>query len=378
MELSREAYQLIIRNVSSRSDLCSLARVSKSFQNAAERALYNTLFMDDPELTVELCDTLSAGDLRATFVDALTIFVTSSADRDDEDQQSNGLPGEYWNRLAAALRRMTRLRFFNLHIDHNPSYAWILSGCIFKLHSFHCDLAWDANLVKFLNTQDKLRDLYLADYASTTPPTSQPEGETVLPVIPPATVTLHPDSLRALSTIECSFIDAISALVPGRPVVRVKTCFSREDALEKTAELLNLGTSLRRSSMRVCSLDLADGSYTEDFSLTMLNEVARRLPELRYLGTLVLPVGLERLQFFGLLMRLRRLCAIELEVSEWVPAPTPQAMRALASELRLYCPSVKCMVFVREFERTTVRVVNGFCAVEPDPGTSTDNLWRDV
>lgn len=75
-------------------------------------------------------------------------------------------------------------------------------------------------------------------------------------------------------------------------------------------------------------------------------------------------------------MRFRKLLAIELEVSEWEPAPSPQAMRALASELRLYCPSVKCTVFVQDFERTVVRVINGFCTV--DQATNADNLWREV
>ena len=75
-------------------------------------------------------------------------------------------------------------------------------------------------------------------------------------------------------------------------------------------------------------------------------------------------------------MRLRRLHTIELEVSEWDPAPTPQALRALASELRLYCSSIKCCIFVQDFERTVVRVVNGFCAIDYD--TVTENLWREV
>ena len=75
-------------------------------------------------------------------------------------------------------------------------------------------------------------------------------------------------------------------------------------------------------------------------------------------------------------MRLRQLRAIELEVTDWDPAPQPAGMRALASELRLYCPSVNYVVFVQEFERTVVRVINGICTV--DHAYSADNLWRDV
>ena len=76
-------------------------------------------------------------------------------------------------------------------------------------------------------------------------------------------------------------------------------------------------------------------------------------------------------------MRLPALHTVELEISEWEPAPTRPAMRALASELRLYCSSIKYFIFVQEFERTVVRVVNGFCAVDPDPEPSTENMWRE-
>lgn len=76
-------------------------------------------------------------------------------------------------------------------------------------------------------------------------------------------------------------------------------------------------------------------------------------------------------------MRIRALHTVELEVSEWEPAPTRPAMRALASELRLYCPSIKCFIFVQEFERTVVHVLNGFCAVDPDAEASIENIWRE-
>ncbi|KAI5120456.1 hypothetical protein M0805_008503 [Coniferiporia weirii] len=397
MELSREAYQLIIQNVGSRSDLYALTRVSKAFQRAAERALYNTLLMRNPTTTIILCNTLAANARLAILVDALTVFASPAApvgEDEGEEEDGNGgssepermgdssLPGGFWDALAAALRQTNRLRFLNIHVDGDASNAWVLRGCAFRLRSFHCDLAWDADLVEFLDMQDQMRDLYLADYAAPSQPTPQPEAgrehepqPQPQPQAVPAT-TLRAGSLSVLSTLECSFIEAVTALAPGRPVVRVKTCFSREDTPGKTAELRQLGASLRHASARVCSLDLADSSYTEEFSLAVLALLVPRLTELRYLGTLVLPVGLERLQFFGLLMRLRRLHTVELEVSEWEPAPTPQALRALASELRLYCPSIMCVVFVQDFERTVVRTINGFCAVDPD--ASADNLWRDV
>ena len=207
---------------------------------------------------------------------------------------------------------MTRLRFFNLHIDGDTDKSWILRNVPFQLRSFHCDLAWNTDLVSFLNVQDRLNDLYLADYAVTNRPpeptapdelTGEEEGPSPESTVPTLPLSLSPDTLSALSTLECSFIDAVAAIAPRRPLKRVKTCFSCEDTPGKTAELQQLCTSLHASAMRVRSLDLADAAYTEDFSLTVLGTLVPRLPELRYLGTLVLPVGLE-VRFIALFLPL--------------------------------------------------------------------------
>ncbi len=82
------------------------------------------------------------------------------------------------------------------------------------------------------------------------------------------------------------------------------------------------------------------------------------------------------MQFFGMLMRLRRLSTTEVEVSEWDPAPGPHALRALANELRLYCPSITCVVFVQDFERTVVHVVQGRCMVDAE--ANAELLWREA
>lgn len=155
-------------------------------------------------------------------------------------------------------------------------------------------MTWDLDLSSFLNTQDHLRDLYLADYVAPAPdnPALDESGSGSL-LLSSNNARIRPGSLPMLSTLECSFIDAIQTLVPGRPVVRIKTCFSRDDVRGKTEELRRLSATLRRASARVRSLDLGDASYTEEFSLTVLGALVRYLPDLRYFGTLVLPVGVE-------------------------------------------------------------------------------------
>lgn len=293
MELSREVYQLIVQHISSRSDLFALTLTSRALQRAAERALYNTLVLNDPATTVNICHTLSSNPRLSSLVDALTIFASPSTAEDNESDNAVDLPDGYWESIASALVLTARLRHLNIHVDGDTSFAWILHGARFKLESFHCDLSWDADLINFLNSQERLRDLYLADYTSPSlPSVTRDEADCDPQALPVNAVTIRADALPILTILECSFIEAVNVFVPGRPVTHIKTCFSREDTPGKTEELRKLGTSLRRASTKVRSLDLADSSYSEDFTLTVLNTISQRLPDLRYFGTLVLPVGL--------------------------------------------------------------------------------------
>jgi hypothetical protein len=85
----------------------------------------------------------------------------------------------------------------------------------------------------------------------------------------------------------------------------------------------------------------------------------------------------QRLHFYGLLMRLRVLRCIEVDVSAWTPPPSSSpAYRAIAAELRLYCPAIDTVVFVQEFERTVVRAVAGVLRIDDD--ASPELFWREV
>jgi hypothetical protein len=79
-----------------------------------------------------------------------------------------------------------------------------------------------------------------------------------------------------------------------------------------------------------------------------------------------------------MLMRIPRLECLEVDVSEWVPSPTsvPVALRSLTSELRLYCPSVTRVIFVHEYQRFVVTVVDGICRYEGE--IDTESIWRDA
>ena len=76
-------------------------------------------------------------------------------------------------------------------------------------------------------------------------------------------------------------------------------------------------------------------------------------------------------------MRLPRLECVELEVSEWEPAPmTSAALRALTYELRIYCPSIKRVIYVYDFDRVVMTLVDNALVVDQD--AAVDLLWREV
>ncbi|KAF8892778.1 hypothetical protein CPB84DRAFT_1816214 [Gymnopilus junonius] len=388
MELTLEAYRNIVKNVGSRADIATLCGVSRGFRRVAERALYNTLFMRNDEETTILCHTLFDSPRLAALVDALTISLSEddndSDNDDDEDDESDDerseRPDMDWLGVAHALERTVNLRYLNAHINDGSSTAvsWILNKCTFQLQRFHCDFDWDHNLVRFFDSQSKLEDLYIQDFKEDTDPIHDPSGTTLSP--PATSLTLGVESIPKLSTLECTFSEAAMALVPGRPITHLKTCFSRTEINEKRNEMHELLSKVGQSTRPLRSLDIADSSYAEPFSTELLAAIANKrslLSELRHLGAFVLPIdGRERLQFYGLLMRFPKIHSVEFEVSEWLPPPSSApALRALAGELRLYNPSVQKVVFVHNFDRSVVTAVNG--ALRVDPEINTELLWRE-
>ncbi|KAL7279596.1 hypothetical protein ACG7TL_006001 [Trametes sanguinea] len=387
MAFPPDACSLIVKYVAdSKPTLVSLCTVSKQFQAAAERALYNTLQLKGHDLTISVCRLLARTPRLSSLVVALSVY-----DQDDESDDASVAESDpssvYWEALAGALNSTTRLRFLSFYFSSGqPETAWVLDGCTFQLRTFHCDLVWDEHLQSFLATQSRLSDLYLADYQS-------------LAITP---TTSSSSFLPRLSVLECTFSEAAVALVPDRPVCRLKTCFTHSKLEDKRTELDILVASLRQSKKRLRSLDIADSSYDASFSLELLRRVtddSTLCSELRYIGTLVLPVvgqqvgqtvnfhlgadtvvayaRHQRLEFYACLMRLSQLRCIEVDVSEWDPSPThPAALRALTLELRLYCPSVTSVVFVYDFERHVVKM-DGHLAVYDD-NAAADNIWREV
>ncbi len=280
MEFSHETYILIVRHVATRADLASLCRVSRGLRRAAERLLYNTLSLKDYDTSISLCEILFTIPRLAFLFEALSVYVSEIGS--DSEGSPIPLPENYWNHVALALKKLHRLRFLNIYIEgaNDGLQAWVLADTPFQLRTFHCDFEWDEHLSAFLVSQSQLSDLYISDFKINAPDSPS--------------LSLDPHSLPRLATLECTFMEAASSMVPGRPVTRLKTCFSASQVDEKRAEMRTLFTNIRRSRRHLRSLDIADASYTQDFSLELLTMAVNTFSSsnhLRYLGTLVLPVG---------------------------------------------------------------------------------------
>lgn len=301
MALSMEARHLIVHHAESRMDICALARVCKGFQPVAERALYNTLHLSGVDTTISLCNALAGQPRVASYVETLTIAVRNDVTACEEEVSSH-FPEEYWRCVGAGLRSTHRLLHLTIQVDFigNSNHAWILDDCQFRLRTFHCDLTWNDHLVGFLNGQDELEDLYILDFPYPADVDSQAPTEPTPPLSPPpppvrriVSPVPRADSLPKLSILECPTTDAVSVLVPRRPITRVKTCFATSDVDKKRRELTALFVNLRLSTQPLLSLDLGDSAYTADHSLNFLRHCEsanRTMDNVRYLGTLALPV----------------------------------------------------------------------------------------
>ncbi|KAJ7059681.1 hypothetical protein C8F01DRAFT_926793, partial [Mycena amicta] len=180
--LSPESYRAIARLAPRRRDLATLCLVSRAFSRVALPIMYNTLSVNDADGGARVCETLVASKDMARVVRVRQLHASATS----------------------------------CHRHTLPKFGWRrVTQCAFRLHTFHCDFDWDANLVALLDTQDELYDLYVRDFRDLT-----------LLAFSPASASTSPPLLPALTTLECTFSEAAVLLAPGRPLSRLKTAFS--------------------------------------------------------------------------------------------------------------------------------------------------------
>jgi hypothetical protein len=302
--LPLEIYSSIIMHVGRFETITGLCRVSKLFRRAAEVHLYRTVQAHTLQAIHSLCITLANSPRLAFLVESLTIVPVEErhSEPSDHGQENEGgagvLPHEYWLWVKKALANTRRLKHLEIDSQIGPftACAWIYpdGGQVFQLRTLRCDFDWDKSLAAFLNTQSDLEDLYLLDFKPSPPtPSTITQLNRTDSTMNTEDTTIHDSAMPNLAILECTFSEAANTIVPGRPITHLKTCFSAISLVEKRLEMNALFQSVELSKRRLRSLDIADSFYNEGFSMELLECVAhgeRTRLELRYLGTLVLPV----------------------------------------------------------------------------------------
>ncbi|KAG6336862.1 hypothetical protein ID866_2220 [Astraeus odoratus] len=139
-----------------RSDLAALCLTCKALQREAEVKLYETILSASVPVIFHACQSIV---LRAR----LGPYVRSFYFFQDGRRGPRELPKEFW---AIMQRALSRMRSLEVLLINDPINSWILGDIAripFQLQEAHLNFYWDSNLVRFLESQNKLKSLHVMD-----------------------------------------------------------------------------------------------------------------------------------------------------------------------------------------------------------------------
>ncbi|KAG8816666.1 hypothetical protein FRC17_000225 [Serendipita sp. 399] len=243
-----ELYRQIVQYVASPHDLCTLARVSRSFQAEAERVLYQSLDLRHHIKTLWRCETLATQPRLARYVRKLSIIIDQYTPLDS---------------IARALQACRNLRSLTLRGAPWSDYSRVLDAVSStEIRELTCHARGEAGVVRFLERQRCLELVDLEAHAFDMDNLS-----------PQAAVTLQ-------SFTGCLITAA--KLVPGRPV-RQLTLISdmANDATIRAVSRLAEGQG------DIQALDIRMGVLRNPISWTILESVLTSLRGLRFLAPII-------------------------------------------------------------------------------------------
>ncbi|KAH9480096.1 hypothetical protein JR316_0006693 [Psilocybe cubensis] len=297
-----------------RRDLLSLCATCKAFQRDAEVKIYTEVILAEPAQALIACETLGSNERLAQYVKSFCFNQEFPPRR----LQDTNLGRPFWESVQRALIAMSNLEVL-LISDSSYQNSWILDSpnINFQLQEVKLRFTWDEPIVRFLETQNSLRNIhfyYFDDSQHVLQPQSLPELRVFDGSLSIGMQVMHCQLTHIQLVVDCDAGPALSLL-------------PRLGGLRKTLRGLSL-------------LDISD-----DAALSALDIISRYLPNLIHVGLFAYP-ALRRYEFHQYLMRMPRLEIIEVDVGRWLERPTTSAgQRALASELRTYVPTIKMVVF---------------------------------
>ncbi|KDQ12010.1 hypothetical protein BOTBODRAFT_46079 [Botryobasidium botryosum FD-172 SS1] len=312
--LPAEVHGAIISHISDRADLCNLSMVSRALLFEAERILFRKIVMRSLRDITTKCSWILQRPRLARCIRELSIM--SSVTR-----KQGALHGVL-RLLASALRALPALRSLKIYFHGVPlsSFACVLSrpeAFPFRLAQFACNFEVDRHLVSFLSMQRAISDLSLTALDTARQP-----------------LLLH-DALPNVAAVDVPLVLAPAVLCGpsvSRACVRLPM-FSSD--IENADRVL---AALQHTSGQLQAL-----SFRDAITFPLLQRIAPAVPELRYLGQLML-MGNDDKECLETLARLPR-----LEVLDVFPnsvCQTEELQLALISRLAAVCPRISRVRFI--------------------------------
>ena len=245
-----------------RSDLTALCLTCKSLQREAEAKLYEMIMSDNIQIAFRACQSIISQP-------RLGPYVRSFCFLPDSRRAPREIPEQFWTTLQLALSRMRSLEYLFLQ---DPTFAssWVLSDIAripFQLLEARLLFYWDIHLVKFLESQNKLKILHTVD---------GPAND--------STLHLEAGSLPELSIFDGPLAAAEHIVHVGSTLTHLQVVLdknSEADVLAFIPKLAHITSSLRALRM----LHLPEG-----LSIDVFRSITIACPQLRHMGTISLPL----------------------------------------------------------------------------------------
>jgi len=323
ISLSSEICSRIVDHISGSRvrDLWALCLTCKAFQAAAEIKLYSDALFHETETIRKLCWAVTNNPRYGPLIHRFCIYDESSSPVIRPSQS-------FWVLVQKALAQMHNLQYLALS-DASFTNTWIFNSeaLQFQLTAAHLYLSsWDAALANFLASQKKLSSLYLFEHQE------QRKREGVVGTV--AGITRLP-SLKIFEgplTIAIQLIESRCSLTHIQAPVRSK-------GSEQLSEIL---PALAKAHKTLSALNLLQLSPEQ--AVSTVDVISRSCPTLQHLGVISLP-HINRHEIYASFMRMHHLIHLELDVFHWDPHPNNYGQRALVSEIRIYCPTIRVVVF---------------------------------
>ncbi|KAI0088705.1 hypothetical protein BDY19DRAFT_994069 [Irpex rosettiformis] len=334
------------------SDLPALGRTSKAFQVLAETRIYVHITMkDDASLRRIGTALLSRDHVRSSYVRRLWVY--------QDPRISRGPWSEgHWRVIQNILPKLVNLESTYI-FDEAYVNTWIFdtNQIRFQLREATFGFNWDNALVNFLEGQHELRILCIQ---------APDEDDNTRR-------TLAPGSLQKLESFDGPLFVATDLITS--PLRRLCIRVDEENAPLFSAYITEFArTNKTLSSLNV--LHVPEYLVADSLHVLALSPVSGSL---RYLGILNLPVS-ERYDIHRSLLKFERLEVIQMDVSHWNPPAMILHFAMLATELRTYCFTLRCVVIWVNTQQWLGRCENDHWVFQQLPGQhhpTRDNQWRD-